>query len=167
MPAARRTFAAHSHFLAWQLIYVRMPQRKCWQKDTLVEGGGGRSREQGEGSKGQGVSRQRKQSESTRHFHSENYAKSVWQGKRNALVRRHRANVSVYKNSHFNICQLAAQRWQLICQRAATTLYYTRLEPEVFWVVSYILVPRLFACHFICGQQLAFVCGADDDDIAC
>lgn len=93
-----RTFAAHSHFLAWQLIYVRTPQRKCRQKDTEP------------GSVGKAAATP----EATRHFHSENYAPRRRErgqgGQAEGAVPRQRANVSVYKNSHFNICQLAARR---------------------------------------------------------
>lgn len=67
-----RTFAAHSHFLAWQLIYVRTPQRKCWQKDT------------GPGSVGKAAATP----EATRHFHSENYAPRRGRGGRCAKATR-------------------------------------------------------------------------------
>lgn len=74
-----------------------------------------------------------------------------------------RANVSAYKNSHFNICQLAALAADLphAAPRTARTLFRSALELCSSRVLGARRVgtgrdgPGLFACHFICAQQLA------------
>lgn len=79
-------------------------------------------------------------------------------------VPRQRANVSVYKNSHFNICQLAARRvasagsvgsWFAV----PTRTLLPRVNSARVWSpspsLSLSVWRGLFACHFICAQQLA------------
>lgn len=77
-------------------------------------------------------------------------------------VPRQRANVSAYKNSHFNICQLAARSvtsagsvgsWFAV----PTRTLLPRVNSAQVWslALSLSLWRGLFACHFICAQQLA------------
>lgn len=86
--------------------------------------------------------------------------------RRRCCAKATRANVSAYKNSHFNICQLAALAADLPhaaprTARTARTLFRSALELCSSRVLGARRVgtgrdgPGLFACHFICAQQLA------------